>query len=205
MAHFNITEINQLERFYKINLINCISGYKSANLIATKSKTEVENVAVFSSVVHLGSEPPLLGLVLRPKTKTSSTYDNIKETGCFTINHIHKSIIEDAHHTSAKYPVDSSEFDFTSLESEHKNEFFAPYVKESPVQIGLKYQEEHYVKSNDTIILIGEIQHLYIKDELLENDGFVNLLKGEVAAISGLYGYSVPTSVQQLPYQRPKK
>ena len=79
-------------------------------------------MAVFSSVTHLGSNPPLLGVIFRPVNDVPrNTYENIKETGQFTINHIDASIINDAHHTSAKYDKDVSEFDITCLEEEYKN------------------------------------------------------------------------------------
>ena len=102
MAAFSRNDIDQLDFLYRINLINSCSGYKSANLIGTISKTGLTNVAVFSSVTHLGSNPPLLSFVLRPTTVPRNTYENILETGKYTINHISKEQIEDAHHTSAK-------------------------------------------------------------------------------------------------------
>lgn len=46
MTYFNLQEINQLEHLYKINLINSCAGYKSANLIATKSIDKKTNVAI---------------------------------------------------------------------------------------------------------------------------------------------------------------
>jgi len=101
--HYTRDQINNLEKIKKINLINSCSGYKSANLIGTISKEGITNVAVFSSVTHLGSNPPTLGFILRPTTVPRDTYKNILESGIFTINHIFEEIIEDAHHTSAKY------------------------------------------------------------------------------------------------------
>lgn len=199
------TEIDQLEHLYKINLINSISGYKAANLIGTKNREGLSNVAVFSSVVHYGSAPPILGFVLRPTTVRRNTYDNIKATGYFTINHIYKQVLEDAHHTSAKYPADISEFDQTSLEEEYLNDFYAPFVKGSPVQIGMKYLEEYEIKANGTILVLGEILDLHIKDALVGQDGFVDLAKGETAVINGLDSYLVPTSPTRFSYQRPKK
>ncbi|WP_410529746.1 flavin reductase family protein [Tenacibaculum sp. MAR_2009_124] len=204
MMYFTRDHIDQLEHLYKINLINSVSGFKSANLIGTKSKNGTSNVAVFSSVVHYGSAPPIFGFVLRPTTVRRNTYDNIKETGYFSINHIHQNIIEDAHHTSAKYPSDISEFDKTSLEEEYLNEFYAPFVKGSPIKIGLKYVEEYYIKANDTILVLGEILDLYIEERLVEDDGFVNLSKAKVATVNGLDSYLVPETNKRLTYQRPK-
>jgi flavin reductase (DIM6/NTAB) family NADH-FMN oxidoreductase RutF len=51
---------SQLEKVERLNLINSCTGYKSANLIATKSVDGAVNVAIFSSITHL-SNPALIG------------------------------------------------------------------------------------------------------------------------------------------------
>jgi flavin reductase (DIM6/NTAB) family NADH-FMN oxidoreductase RutF len=205
MAFFNIDDIQNLEKIYKINLINSCSGFKSANLLGSVSEEGISNVAVFSSVTHLGSKPPTLGFILRPTTVPRDTYKNIKDSGIFTINHIHQDIIEDAHHTSAKYPKEVSEFDMTGLEEEFKGNFKAPFVKGAPVQMSMKFIEEVYVPSNDVMLIVSQIQELYIDDALLQEDGLINLSKGNVAAINGLDTYAIPQFNKQLSYQRPKK
>lgn len=205
MAYFNLKQIQELEHLYKINLINSCSGFKSANLIGTKSNIGQENVAVFSSVTHVGSNPPLLGFFCRPTTVTRHTYDNIKNTGVYTINHIDLDNFEDAHHTSAKYDQSISEFDMTGLESEYKDNCKAPFVKGAPIQLEMKFVEEYLIKANNTILVIGEIQGLHINGDLLEDDGFINLSKANIAAINGLDGYTIPKLEKRLEYQRPKK
>ncbi|MFB1039248.1 MAG: flavin reductase (DIM6/NTAB) family NADH-FMN oxidoreductase RutF [Polaribacter sp.] len=205
MAFFNFDDIQNLEKIYKINLINSCSGFKSANLLGSISEEGISNVAVFSSVTHLGSKPPTLGFILRPTTVPRDTYKNIKDLGVFTINHIHQDIIEDAHHTSAKYPKEVSEFDMTGLEEEFKGNFKAPFVKGAPVQMSMKFIEEVYVPSNDVMLIVSQIQELYIDDALLQEDGLINLSKGSIAAINGLDTYAIPEFNKQLSYQRPKK
>ncbi|CAA0140567.1 conserved hypothetical protein [Tenacibaculum maritimum] len=201
---FTRKDIDALEHLYKINFVNSLSGFKSANLIATKSVKEVTNVAVFSSVVHYGSAPPILGFVLRPTTVRRNTYDNIKETEFYTINHITESMIHEAHHTSAKYPSEISEFDKTALTEVYKNGFHAPFVKESSVQIAMKYVEEYPIKVNNTLLILGEIVAVYVDEVLVEKDGFINLSKNETVAINGLDAYVTPANSKRLPYQRPK-
>lgn len=204
MAEFSRTHINKMHHLYRINLINSCSGYKSANLIGSKDGQGTSNVAVFSSITHIGSNPALLGFFLRPTTVIRNTYENIKETGFYTINHIYNTILEDAHHTSAKYEKRISEFDMTNLSEEYKDGFNAPFVKGSPVQMAMSYVEEYPIKANNTILLIGQIEKLYVPDNLLEKDGFINLSKGKVATINGLDGYAVPELQTRLEYQRPK-
>ena len=204
MAKFSRDDINKMHHLYRINLINSCSGYKAANLIGTKDNLGVSNVAVFSSVTHLGSNPALLGFFLRPTTVIRNTYDNIKTTGKYTLNHIHEGILENAHHTSAKYDSSISEFDVTALEEEYKDDFVAPFVKGCPIQLAMTYVEEYPIKANNTILLVGQIERLYVPDELLDNDGFINLSKGKVATINGLDGYAIPQLKTRLEYQRPK-
>ncbi|WP_299551063.1 flavin reductase family protein [Seonamhaeicola sp.] len=204
MKYFSESNINQLDHIYKINLINSCSGYKSANLIGSISKDGVENVAVFSSVTHIGSSPAMLGFFLRPTTVLRNTYQNLKATGIYTINHIHRSIAEEAHHTSAKYDASISEFDLTELQAEYKSHFAAPFVEGAPIQLEMQFVEEYHIKANDTILVIGKISGLYINEDLIEEDGFINLSKAEIAAINGLDGYVIPETKMRYGYQRPK-
>ena len=204
MPHFSQKDINEMHHLYRINLINSCSGYKSANLVGTKSIKGIPNVAVFSSMTHIGSDPSILGFFLRPTSVVRNTYDNIKATAVFTINHIHEAILEEAHQTSAKYEKSVSEFDVTKLEEEYKDDFSAPFVYGCPVQMAMHYVEEYKIKANNTILLIGEIKHLYVEDHMLQKDGFVNLSEGKIATVNGLDGYAIPTLKTRLEYQRPK-
>ena len=150
MAEFSLEDINKMHHVYRINLINSCSGYKSANLIGSISNEGITNVAVFSSITHLGSTPPTLGFIVRPTTVPRDTYKNIMESGIFTINHVYEDILEDAHHTSAKYEEEISEFDITELEAEYHNDCKAPFVKGSPVQMEMRFIEEYHIKSNNS-------------------------------------------------------
>ena len=205
MKYFDQKYLASLDHLYRINLVNSSSGFKSANLIATQNKEGVSNVAVFSSVIHLGSNPPLLGFVTRPTTVPRNTYKNIKETGYYTINHVYEEIIEDAHHCSAKYDASISEFSMTGLKEVYDHSCKAPFVKGAPVQLHMEFREEHRFKINGTIMIIGEIMGMYIQEELLKEDGFIDLAEGKISAINGLDGYTIPQLKTRLPYQRPRK
>ncbi len=201
--HYSQKKTENLERFTKINLINSITGYKSANLIASNNKKGKTNLAVFNSVCHLGSEPAMIHFTLRPHTVARHTYENILETKFFTINAITESFIEQAHQTSAKYPKDVSEFEATNLETLYHNNFTAPFVKESPIQIGCKYLNTYEIKENGCLLIIASIEEIFIDEQLISQDGFVNLDKGNIASIVGLDGYYIPKKIARFPYARP--
>lgn len=204
MKHFSKEDIDQMSSIYRLNMINSCTGYKSANLIGTQSENGKTNLAVFNSVVHLGSNPPLIGFILRPTSVPRHSHQNMKKNGLFTINHIHQSQIEDAHHTSAKYPEEISEFDQTSLVEEYKEGIKAPFVKNAPLQLGCRYLNEYQIKENDTSIIVGQIEHIFIDEEMLLEDGWVQLDKGGVVTINGLDGYAIPKLIERFTYARPK-
>ena len=79
--YLSLNDIKALPRVKRLNIINAATGIKPANLIASKSKDGQSNVAIFSSVVHLGSDPALLGFFFRPQyEKPRDTYLNIRST-----------------------------------------------------------------------------------------------------------------------------
>ncbi len=204
MHYFDSKDLEGLSKIYRLNLINSITGYKSANLIGTQSLNGITNLAIFSSVIHLGSKPALIGFILRPTTVPRHTYSNLKATGDFTLNTVTKDFISDAHHTSAKYPEEISEFDLTNFSIEYKNKMNAPYVKESPIQIGCNYENEYQIKENNTLLIIGSIKELHISKSLLMDDGWVQLENENIITINGLDGYAVPKLLDRFPYARPK-
>ena len=195
-------DLEKLEKVERLNLINSCTGYKSANLLATISAEGISNVAVFSSITHLGSSPAMIGFIVRPTTVPRDTYKNIKETGYFTVNHITEDIIADAHHTSANYEDTVSEFDKTILEAEFKEGIPTPFVKGSPVQLHCKYVNEYYIKENNTIHVIASIENLFFEEELKHKDGWLQLDKGNVIALNGLDGYCLPKLVDRFEYAR---
>ena len=83
-----------MDKIYRLNLINSCTGYKSANLIGTCSNEGILNLAVFSSITHLGSNPALLSFIVRPTIVPRDTYKNIIDNKFFTVNHIHVEDIE---------------------------------------------------------------------------------------------------------------
>ena len=203
MKKFTKEAIQELPKIPRLNLINSCTGYKSANLIATKTADGVSNVAIFSSITHLGSDPALLGFILRPTTVPRNTYKNIKELGYFTVNHITETMIADAHHSSANYDESISEFDQTNLEEEYYDGISIPFIKNSPVQILCKYLNEYEIKENGTMHIIASIEQLFIKENLIQKENWLQLDLENVVSINGLDAYCVPKLVDRFEYARP--
>ncbi len=122
-------DITALENHERVFFINSLSGFKSANLVGTASVEGHTNLAIVSSVVHLGANPPLLGMIMRPTSAERGTLKNIIDTGVYTLNHVSADIYQQAHQTSARYPEDVSEFNQVGLSEQWEDEFIAPFVQ----------------------------------------------------------------------------
>lgn len=194
--------IDRLERFYRTNLINSLTGFKSVALLGTRSEAGQENLAIFSQLIHVGANPPLLGILFRPPSVTRHTLENIQRTRYFSVNHIRPEWVAQAHHTSARW--DESEFEACGLTAEYIDNFFSPFVKESQIKIGLQYVEEHSL-TNDTVLLVGEMLQVHVPEDCLQEDGFLDLEKAQTVTCSGLDSYHTTRQLTRLSYAKPQQ
>lgn len=200
--HFTQASINALDSRTRAHFINSLSGFKSANLIGTQDQQGNTNLAIVSSVVHLGANPPLVAMIMRPHTVPRHTFENIKQTGVYTINQVNQSIFKQAHQTSARYDKHESEFEHTGLTTEYLSGFTAPFVKESRLKYSVKLAEHQHLAINGTELLIGEIIDVYVDDNAVAEDGFIDLQALETVAITGLDSYHSTHKLARLPYAK---
>lgn len=195
----NHEQILAMHHKRRIKLVNGISGIQSANLIGTYSRSGRSNVQLYNSVMHLGNSHTFIGLVL---PSSEDTYTNIKETGYYTVNHIHESFVENAHYTSADFASGVSKFDRCNLTEEYLFDFTAPFVGESKVKYGLKLKEEIKVNSCDTVILVGEIAELLIPDNCIDDKGYIRLDLLSDVGMEGSNSYYNLRRIKSLPAPR---
>ena len=79
----NLGDIEGLPQRERARLINSISGFKSANIVATANSEGETACCIVSSVVHLGSNPALMGVVFRPPGADAHNYQNLSVFGLF--------------------------------------------------------------------------------------------------------------------------
>ena len=192
-----------MESRFRATLANSLTGYKPANLVATCSDDGQTNVAIMSSVVHLGSHPPLLAIVIRPDSVERHTLRNILQTGYYTLNHVDTEMVPAAHQTAARYPHDVSEFGAAGLEESWEIDFPVPFVGEAPVRLGLKLREHHHLAINDTNLVIGEVVLAMLPAASVAADGTLDINALGSAAISGLDTYHRGERLQRMAYAKP--
>jgi flavin reductase (DIM6/NTAB) family NADH-FMN oxidoreductase RutF len=203
MQQFNSEDIKSWERFYRANFISCLSGFKPAQLIGTCDKEKKENLAIFQNMVHLGSDPALIGFINRPIEASSHTIENIRATGQYSINMVNEQLVEKAHQTSAKYAGGESEFIETGIEPMYHNGITAPFVLGSPIQIAMRFVEISRIMYNKTFLVVGAVERVWVDETLLAPDGFLNLEKAGAIATLGLDGYYKPELIGRYSYAKP--
>jgi len=200
---FQLDEILQLPDRYRRNLINGIHGYKNAVLLGSKNKEGQSNLAIFSQILHIGANPPLIGVLFRPDSVERHTLENIRETGEFTLNHVHSDVFVQAHQTSARYARNQSEFLECGFTEEFIKPFYAPFVKECRIKMALERVEENSILINGTILLIAKINLLRLPEEIISDDGFPQVDLADSVASCGLDSYFTGNKLARLAYAKP--
>ena len=203
--YFSFVDLMGLEQRYRAAFVNSLSGFKSVALIGTIDNSSNSNLAIFNSLVHVGANPPYIGFISRPDSVDRHTLSNIMETGYYTINHINETIFKQAHQTSARYLKNISEFDVTQLTPDYKLGFKAPFVKESYIQLGVQFKERIYINTNNTVLVIGQVNHVYFPNDCLCNDGFLDIEKAKTITCSGLDSYHKTERLARLSYAKVDK
>jgi flavin reductase (DIM6/NTAB) family NADH-FMN oxidoreductase RutF len=208
---FNASDIDNMEKRVRANFINSLSGFKSGNLIGTRSASGkdgakgIDNLAIVSSVFHIGAHPPLLGMIMRPHTVRRDTLQNIKDTGEYTINHICSAIVEKAHWTSANYDSQVSEFAELGLTPQTTDQVKAPYVLESRIKLGMQVQDIQVLAINQTELVIGQVVEVVVEPQWVSEDGYVDLEAADTVAISCLDSYHSTHRIARLGYAKPNQ
>ena len=178
-----------MEKLQRVQFATTLPGPKPICLVGTRSAAGVANLAPFSSITHLGSDPLLIGMITRPDTVERHTLSNILATGSWTLNHVTSSTVHRAHQCSFRYPSDVSEFEATGLTELHHPGITAPFVAECQIRMALELVEIIPIPSNGTMLIVGRVVLVDIPDGALSPDGSVDIAGHGSMASTALDSY----------------
>lgn len=199
----NATDIETMEKLKRVQLATSLPGAKPICLVGTKSLNGTTNLAPFSSITHLGSQPMLISMVTRPDTVGRHTLSNILETESWTLNHVHAGILDRAHQCSARYPEEVSEFSAVGLTEQFHPNITAPFVKESRMKYALDLEDIVDIKANNTKLIIGKVSLIELPEDGIHDDGCINLEELGSLASTALDTYFSVSTLTQLSYPKP--
>lgn len=205
MKTITAADIAAMDKLTRVQFATSLPGAKPVALIGTRSPDGLTNLAPFSSIVHFGSNPLILGMVSRPDAVERHTLANLETTGVWTINHLHPDILQAAHHCSARFPRETSEFAATGLTEHFEEGFHAPFVAESRFRLGMELVERIDIPLNGTTLILGKVVLVQIDDEFLAADGSVDLVGLETVASTALDTYFGLTPLGRFSYAKPDR
>tara|TARA_B100000780_G_scaffold122898_2_gene86123 strand:- start:1803 stop:2423 length:621 start_codon:yes stop_codon:yes gene_type:complete len=194
------SDLKDFESRTRAQLINSISGFKSPVLVGTINTEGAHNLSIVSSIVHVGSNPPLIAIILRPLGSLSHTFKNIISTNQFTISHVHSDIIKQAHRCSAKFPEHISEFDAVGLTPNVRKieNWKAPAVSESNIRMGLKLNKVIELP-NKCNLVIGDVDWIEINQKSYDSKS-VSFDFNNICML-GVYDYYETSKHMKLGYE----
>ena len=198
--NINASDLKNFESRTRAELINKISGFKSPVLVGTVNCEGIINLSIISSIVHVGSNPPLIAIILRPPGDLSHTFKNIIETNQFTISHVHSEMIPQAHRCSAKFPEHISEFEAVGLTPSVSDtkDWIAPAVLESHLRMGLVLNKVIELP-NKCNLVIGDVDWIQV-NQLAYDKQSVKFDLNNIC-ILGVYDYYKTSKLMKLDYE----
>ncbi len=173
--------------------------------VSTISKEGILNIAPFSYYAGVSSVPPLVMISIGKKEtkEKKDTWQNIEETGEFVINIVTKELVDKMNITSLPFEKEIDEFEKAGLTPIDSDFIKAPRIKESPVNIECRKFE--IIEIGKMGMVLGEILKFHIKDDLINEKGYIDTTKLEIVGRLGGANYCLITKENTFQLKKPDR
>ncbi|WP_029523087.1 flavin reductase family protein [Persephonella sp. KM09-Lau-8] len=198
-------DIKSLEPKQIYKLMTSIIVPRPIAWVSTVSKDGIYNLAPFSYFAGISSDPPLLLISVGSKEtkEKKDTWQNIEDTGEFVVNMVTKETLEKMNITALPFDREIDEFEKAGLTPVPSSIVKAPRVKESPVNIECKRFE--IIKIGKMGIILGEVLKVHVKEDILNEKGYVDTTKLEIIGRLGGANYCLINKENTFELKRPDK
>ena len=166
-------------------------------LVTSIDSTEDPNIITLAWVGTVSSEPPMVGLGIRP---TRYSHKLIKDSKEFVVNIPPTKFIQETDYCGVTSGKDVNKFSKTGLTPEKAVYVKAPLIRECPVNLECTLKEMISLGAHD--LFLGEIVQIHIDEQVLDEKGSLDFTKadpfvfnvGEYWSLNkkiGTYGYSL--------------
>ena len=199
--------LHSLDKRQRTALVNSLPGFKPVVLVGSVNDDRRTNLCVINSCFHVGADPALMGMIIRPAPEGTErhTLENILATKTYSVNAVTRDMAQRAHHTSARFGRDQSEFDACGFTEHWQEGFTAPFVSESPLQLGLTLAEHLPLTINGTHLIIGSLEQIHLSVHSQRDDGTLDLQSMDIVAGVGIDAYHSVGTGQRFTYAKPDR
>ncbi|MCH8961160.1 MAG: flavin reductase family protein [Bacteroidetes bacterium] len=159
------------------------------------------NAAPFSFFNLMGNDPPIVVLAPgdRPDGAPKDTALNIRATQAFVVNIVDEALAEAMNIAATAFPPGTNELGEAGLTTLPSVQVAVPRIAEAPVS--LECREVMTLQLGRTRIVLGEVLHLHLRDDLLDLER-MRVHTDRLRAVGRMHGggwYTRTTDLFQLP------
>ena len=160
--------------FYQ--LLNSAVVPRPVGWISTHDVEGHVNLAPYSLITIASSDP--FTVVFTSLTHVKDTAVNAISTGCFTVNIPAVGQIDQVNATSETLPSDVDEAALAGVELVAGSDVECPRIKDAPV--ALECTTSRTLEVGNSTLIFGEVQAIYVREDLVTPKGTVNPLTSEI-------------------------
>lgn len=172
--------------------------------ISTISPNGIHNLAPYSQFQNLGFDPPYIMFAAGQNTRgmKKDTVVNIEQTGEFVYNMPTYELREAVNLSAQEVPPDVDEFEIAGVTKAPSIRVKPCRVAESPIQFECCYYSSLRLPGNGPMrhvdIIIGRVILIHIKEEIIDRNGRIDILKIRPLARLGYYNYTTIDSIFEM-------
>lgn len=172
--------------------------------ISTISRDGIHNLAPFSQFQNLSFDPPYVMFAANQNSRgmKKDTVINIEQTGEFVYNMATYELREAVNLSAQELPPEVDEFEIAGLTKAPSIMVKPCRVAESPIQFECRLYSSLRLPGNGPMgsvdIIIGRVILIHIKDEVIRQDGRIDILKIRPLARLGYYDYTTIESIFEM-------
>jgi flavin reductase (DIM6/NTAB) family NADH-FMN oxidoreductase RutF len=172
--------------------------------ISTVGAKGVHNLAPYSQFQNLTFDPPYVMFAANQTTdgRRKDSVVNAEQSREFVYNMATYDLREAVNLSAQQVPPEVDEFELAGVTKAPSRLVKAPRVAESPVHFECRYHQTIRLPGNSAIgtvdIIIGQVIGIHIKDEFIQPDGKLDILKIRPIARLGYYDYTSIESIFEM-------
>ncbi len=172
--------------------------------ISSISAEGIHNLAPFSQFQNLTFDPPYVMFAANQNSLEArkDTVVNVEQTGEFVYNMATYDLRDAVNRSAAEVPPEVDEFSLAGVTKAPSIKVRPCRVAESPVQFECRYYQTIRLPGNGPMgtvdVIIGRVVFVHIKNEVLTQDGRLDILKVRPLARLGYYDYTTVDSIFEM-------
>jgi flavin reductase (DIM6/NTAB) family NADH-FMN oxidoreductase RutF len=168
------------------HLMNSIVVPRPIAWVSTLSAAGVANLAPHSYCMIIATNPPIIAF---SSMGTKDTLRNVRATREFVFNQVPEALAAEMNLSSANFPPETSEFDWTGLTPVPGAIIRTPRVGESPVALECRLRDIQEWGREPAHLIVGEVVHIAI-DPAFVTDGLLDYTRTRPVGRLAGSGYS---------------